>query len=230
MASKYSAYSEARSIARKRLERLNEAGYVTDNISFPTVKQLKERGISPGSALRSVEQFLKAPTKLVEFRKEQKAGRDLMFRQTSTGVQLGERERQLKRQRDARYRERVRSMTKDERRLMKAARTLGLNITPSTAKPFQEYVKYRYAQGVGSVKYLIANIVEDFMALTEKGMKKADEVLQDYERFLADRADLLDDWNKMETQSPTAEQSDKFHVSWLEYIAYVKEQREAEGG
>ena len=225
MSSKYSAYSEARSIARKRLERLNEAGYVTDNISFPTVKQLKERGISPGSALRSVEQFLKAPTKLVEFRKEQKAGRDLMFRQTSTGVQLGERERQLKRQRDARYRERVRSMTKEDRRLMKAARTLGLNITPSTAKAFSEYVKYRYSQGIGSVKYMMANIVEDFMAITAKGMKKAGDVIQDYERFLADRANLLDDWNKMETESRTAQPADKFHVSWLEYIQHLEGQR-----
>ena len=149
MASKYSAYSEARSIARKRLERLNEAGYSTDNISFPTVKQLKERGISPGAALRTVEEFLKAPTKLVEFRKESQS-KDLAFRQTASGVQLGERERQMKRARDARYRERVRQLTKDDKRFMKAARRLGLNITPSTAKAFTEYVNYRYAQGIGS--------------------------------------------------------------------------------
>lgn len=219
MASKYSAYSEARSIARKRLERLNEAGYVTDNISFPTVKQLKEKGISPGMALRSVEEFLKAPTKLVQFRKEEKAGKNLMFRQTSTGVQLGERERQLKRQRDAAYRERVRSMTKDDRRFMKAARTLGLNLTPSTIKAFSEYVKYRFSQGVGSVRYMMANIVEDYMEITKGRPKKADEVVKDYERFLADRADLLDAWNRIESgESPSATTSDRFHVSWLEYI------------
>lgn len=219
MASKYTAYSEARSIARKRLERLNAAGYVTDNISFPTVKQLKDKGISPGMALRSVEEFLKAPTKLVEFRREEKAGKNLMFRQTSTGVQLGERERQLKRQRDAAYRERVRSMTKDDRRFMKAARTLGLNLTPSTIKAFSEYVKYRYSQGVGSVKYMMANIVEDYMEITKGQPKKADDVVKDYERFLADRAELLDAWNRIESgESPSASTSDRFHVSWLEYI------------
>lgn len=219
MASKYSAYSEARSIARKRLERLNAAGYVTDNISFPTVKQLKEKGISPGMALRSVEEFLKAPTKLVEFRREEKAGKDLMFRQTSAGVQLGERERQLKRQRDAAYRERVRNMTKDDRRFMKAARTLGLNLTPSTIKAFSEYVKYRFSQGVGSVRYMMANIVEDYMEITKGRPKKADDVVKDYERFLADRADLLDAWNRIESgESPGATTSDRFHVSWLEYI------------
>lgn len=219
MPSKYSAYSEARSIARKRLERLNAAGYVTDNISFPTVKQLKEKGISPGMALRSVENFLKAPTKLVEFRREEKAGKNLMFRQTSAGVQLGERERQMKRQRDAAYRERVRSMTKDDRRFMKAARTLGLNLTPSTIKAFSEYVKYRFSQGVGSVRYMMANIVEDYMEITKGQPKKADDVVKDYERFLSDRADLLDAWNRIESgESPSATTSDRFHVSWLEYI------------
>lgn len=217
--SKYTSYSEARSIARKRLERLNAAGYVTDNISFPTVKQLKDKGISPGMALRTVEEFLKAPTKLVEFRKEEKAGKNLMFRQTSAGVQLGERERQLKRQRDAAYRERVRSMTKDDRRFMKAARTLGLNLTPSTIKAFSEYVKYRFSQGVGSVKYMMANIVEDYMEITKGQPKKADDVVKDYERFLADRAELLDAWNRIESgESPSASTSDRFHVSWLEYI------------
>lgn len=219
MASKYSAYSEARSIARKRLERLNAAGYVTDNISFPTVKQLKDKGISPGMAFRTVEEFLKAPTKLAEFRKEEKAGKNLMFRQTSAGVQLGERERQLKRQRDAAYRERVRSMTKDDRRFMKAARTLGLNLTPSTIKAFSEYVKYRFSQGVGSVKYMMANIVEDYMEITKGQPKKADDVVKDYERFLADRAELLDALNRIESgESPSASTSDRFHVSWLEYI------------
>ena len=219
MASKYSSYSEARSIARKRLERLNEAGYVTDNISFPTVKELKQRGISPGAALRSVQQFLQAPTKLVEFRKEQKAGKDLVFRQTSTGVQMGERERQMKRQRDAAYRERVRSMTKDDRRFMKAARTLGLNLTPSTIKAFSEYVKYRFSQGIGSVKYMMANIVEDYMEITKGQPKKAGDVIKDYERFLSDRAELLDSWNRIESgESPSVMSSDRFHVSWLEFI------------
>ena len=216
MPSKYSAYSEARSIARKRLERLNEAGYVTDNISFPTVKQLKERGISPGSALRAVEEFLKAPTKLVEFRRESKT-KDLAFRQTASGVQVGERERQMKRARDARYRERVRELTKDDKRFMKAARRLGLNITPSTAKAFTEYVKYRHAQGIGSLKYWMANIVEDYMEATQNKPKTGEAVLADYQRFLADRADLLAASGEI-GNSPTAQTSDLFNVSWLEFI------------
>lgn len=218
MASKYSAYSEARSIARKRLERLNEAGYQVDNISFPTVKQLKERGISPGAALRTVEEFLKAPTKLIEFRKESKA-KDLVFRQTASGVQIGERERQMKRARDERYRERVRNLTKDDKRFMKAARRLGLNITPSTAKAFTEYVNYRYAQGIGSVKYWMANIVEDFMEVTKGQPKKAGEVMNDYQRFLADRSDLMSEWESIVSgKEPTAQTSDMFNISWLEYI------------
>ena len=215
MPSKYSEYSQARSIARKRLERLNQAGYVTDDISFPTVKQLKERGISPGTALRTVEQFLNAPTKLIEFRKQ--PTEKLSFRQTASGVQLGEKERQKKRARDAAYRERVRQLTKDDKRFMKAARRLGLNITPSTAKAFTEYVQYRYAQGIGSVKYWMANIVEDYMEATQNKPKTGEAVLADYQRFLADRADLMAAAGQI-GNSPTAQTSDMFNVSWLEFI------------
>lgn len=219
--SKYTAYSEARSIARKRLERLNAAGYKTDEVSFPTVKQLKERGISPGSALRTVEAFLKAPTKLIEFKKQ--PVEKLAFRQTASGVQLGERERQMKRARDARYRERVRAMTKDDRRYMKAARRLGLNITPSTVKAFREYVEYRYSQGIGSVRYWMANIVEDFMEITKTDGKKAGDVLNDYQRFMADRADLQASMDAIaKGQEPTAQTSDVFNFSWLEYLQSVK--------
>lgn len=215
MASKYGEYSRARDIARKRLERLNTAGYVAGDISFPTVKQLKERGISPGTALRAVEQFLNAPTKLIEFRKQ--PTEKLAFRQTASGVQLGEREREMKRARDARYRERVRQLTKDDKRFMKAARRLGLNITPSTAKAFTEYVKYRHAQGIGSVKYWMANIVEDYMEATQNKPKTGEAVLADYQRFLADRADLLSASAEI-GNSPTAQTSDLFNVSWLEFI------------
>lgn len=215
MASKYGDYSRARDIAQKRLERLKTAGYVAGDISFPTVKQLKERGISPGTALRTVEAFLKAPTKLIEFRKQETE--KLSFRQTASGVQVGERERQMKRARDARYRERVRQLTKDDKRFMKAARRLGLNITPSTAKAFTEYVKYRHAQGIGSVKYWMANIVEDYMEATQNKPKTGEAVLADYQRFLADRADLLAASGEI-GKSPTAQTSDLFNVSWLEFI------------
>lgn len=215
MASKYGSYSQARAIAQKRLERLNTAGYQTSGVSFPTVKQLKERGISPGTALRAVEQFLNAPTKLIDFRKQ--PGEKLSFRQTASGVQVGERERQMKRARDARYRERVRQLTKDDKRFMKAARRLGLNITPSTAKAFTEYVKYRHAQGIGSVKYWMANIVEDYMEATQNKPKTGEAVLADYQRFLADRADLLAASGEI-GNSPTAQTSDLFNVSWLEFI------------
>ena len=215
MASKYSSYSQARAIAQKRLERLNTAGYQTAGVSFPTVKQLKELGISPGTALRTVQQFLNAPTKLIEFRKQ--PTEKLSFRQTASGVQLGERERQMKRARDAAYRERVRNLTKDEKRMMKGARRLGLNITPSTAAAFAEYVKYRDAQGKGSMKYWFANIVEDYMDATQGNPRKNSAVLQDYQRFLADRSALVSAADAMKS-SETAMTADDFNTSWIEFI------------
>ena len=216
MATKYTAYSEARSIARKRLERLNEAGYVINDIHFPSVKELKERGITPGSALRAVEAFLQAPTTLIEYRKENKK-KDLAFRQTEHGVQVGEREKIMKRARDAAYRERVRNLTKDEKRLMKGARRLGLNITPSTAAAFAEYVKYRDDQGKGSMKYWFANIVEDYMDATQGNPRKNSAVLQDYQRFLADRSALVSAADAMKS-SETAMTADDFNTSWIEFI------------
>ena len=123
----------------------------------------------------------------------------------------------MKRARDARYRERVRSLTKDDKRFMKAARRLGLNITPSTAKAFTEYVKYRHAQGIGSVKYWMANIVEDYMEATKNKPKQAGDILSDYQRFLADRADLLAASAAI-GDSPTVQTSDMFNVSWIEYL------------
>ena len=100
---------------------------------------------------------------------------------------------------------------------MKAARRLGLNITPSTAKAFTEYVKYRHAQGIGSVKYWMANIVEDYMEATQNKPKTGEAVLADYQRFLADREDLLVASGEI-GNSPTAQTSDLFNVSWLEFI------------
>ena len=221
--SKYTEYSEARSIARKRLERLNAAGYNTDDVSFPTVKQLKERGISPGTALRTVEAFLNAPTKLIEFRKQ--PTERLSFRQTASGVQVGERERQLKRARDQRYRERVRSLTKDEKRYMKAAKRLGLNITPSIAPAFREYVEYRYAQGIGSVRYWMANIVEDYMDIVKNKPKSTDTVTKDFNRFLTDRKDLMEHMNEI-YMSTTAQAADIWNAAWMGYADYMKHKQE----
>ena len=68
MASKYSEYSRLRSIARKRAERLSEAG-LTRLVTVPSVKELKAEGIKPEQAIKQVESFLESPTQTRQYKR-----------------------------------------------------------------------------------------------------------------------------------------------------------------
>ena len=63
----------------------------------------------------------------------------------------------------------------------------------------------------------MANIVEDYMEATKNKPKTGEAVMADYQRFLADRADLMAAAGEI-GQSPTVQTSDMFNVSWLEFI------------
>lgn len=218
MASKYTVYSELRSIARKRLERLSAAGYVNETVKFPSVKELKANNISLKKALNAVNEFL-ASNVTVTTIKKQPTSTTTVFKKSEYGVSTSTINRLKKQEYQQTYRQRVKALTDDQRSLIKAARTLGLKIGPATVKPFEEYVKYRYAQGIGSVKYFMANIVEDYMEVTKGRRKHPEEVISDYERFLADRQELISSWESIvKGEEPTAQTSDEFNVSWLEYI------------
>ena len=195
MATSYSEYSRLRSIARKRAERLTSAG-LADLITFPSVKELKARGVSATSAIKSVESYLSAPTKTREYKRIDEASRPV-FIPTETGAVVTSREKEKAERRKAqnressrRYRERVRGLTKQEKSYIKAARTLGLHITPSMAKSFAEYMDFRFAQGGDTVHYKVARYVEDFMSAIAKRGYKPSEILSDFSRFLSDRATL----------------------------------------
>ena len=100
------------------------------------------------------------------------------------------------------------------------------SIGPSNVKYLEEYVKYRYAQGVGSMKYFMANVIEDYMEVTKGRRRHPEEVLSDYERFLADRQELVASWEAIvKGEEPTAQTSDEFSVSWLEYIKFRDKQK-----
>ena len=221
----YTAYSEARSIARKRLERLTAAGYVNKDVRFPSVKELKAKGVSPEKALKSVKQFLETGVTVTTVKK-QPIERTTIFKKTAIGVGVSTVDRLKKQAQQQTYRERVKSLTEDQRALIKAAKRLGLNIGPATVKPFEEYVKYRYAQGIGSVRYFMSNIIEDYMEVTKGRRKHPEEVLADYERFLADRQELISSWESIvKGEEPTAQTSDQFNASWLEYIKFRDKQK-----
>ena len=78
-------------------------------------------------------------------------------------------------------------------------------------------MKYRDAQGKGSMKYWFANIVEDYMDATQGNPRKNSAVLDDYQRFLADRSVLVSAADAMKS-SETAMTADDFNTSWIEFI------------
>ena len=190
-------YSRLRSIARKRAERLSSAG-LADLITFPTVKELKQKNITPAQAIKAVESYLSAPTKTREYRKINEAERPV-FIPTTTGAVVTSKEKEKQEKRKAqnresarRYRERVKNLTKHEKSYIKAARTLGLHITPSNAAAFAEYMDFRFAQGGDSVFYKVARYVEDYMSVIAKKGYSPSEILNDFNLFLSERASLME--------------------------------------
>ena len=207
MASKYSEYSRLRSIARKRAERLSEVG-LSSLMTFPTVKELKAQGINAAQAVKSIESYLAAPTKTREYRKIDEAQRPV-FIPTASGVlvtskekEKQERRKEQNRQSSRRYRERVRSLSKQEKSYIKAARTLGLHIIPANAKAFAEYMDFRFAQGGDSVHYRVARYVEDYMSVIAKKGYSPNEILNDFNQFLSDRAALIQNAENMKGLTP----------------------------
>ena len=216
MASSYTEYSRLRSIARKRAERLAESGF-SAQIHFPTVSELKAQGISGKSATRAVESFLKAPSTV---RAAKKAVEKPVYIPTATGAVVTtqsqakqERARARSRETSRRYRERVKSLSKQEKSYIKAARTLGLRITPTQAKAFAEYMDFRFAQGSESVHYRIARYVEDYMSIMAKKGYKPDEIMNDFNLYLSDRMADIEKANKMNGITP--EQLDSIMDDWI---------------
>lgn len=216
MASKYSEYSRLRDIAKKRAERLSESGF-SNQIHFPTVKELKARGISGKAATKAIESFLSAPTTV---RQAKKAPERPVFISTPTGAvvttqarERAERKKAQSRERSRKYRERVRNLSKQQKSYMKAARTLGLRITPAQAQAFSEYMDFRFAQGSDSVHYRIARYVEDYMAIMAKSGYTPAEILTDFNAFLNDRSGLMERAGNMNGLTP-----DEFDESWDDFI------------
>lgn len=219
--SKYSEYSRLRSIARKRGERMAEAGY-TKAIQFPTVKELKAGKVSYSAAMKNVEAFLNAATTVREYKKVPEAQRPVLFQSgpkvviTTQEQEKKERRKSQNRQSAARYRERIRSLSKQERSYMKAAKTLGLHITPLQAKAFGEYMDYRFAQGSDSVHYRIARYVEDYVSIIAKRGYKNAEIIKDFNSFLLNRQALSDKADHMQGYTP--EEIDDLFDGYIEEL------------
>ena len=205
--SQYSEYSRLRDIAHKRAGRLAESG-LAPALHFPTVKELKAAGISAKQAEKSIAAYLKAPTTVKEFKRIEESDRPVFIQDrkgpiiTTKEQQKKQQQLQLQRERNRRYRERVKNLTKQERSYIKAAKTLGLRITPAQAKAFAEYMDFRFAQGSDSVHYKVARYVEDYISIIAKKGYSPSEILGDFNLFLADRSGLMDRAGQMSGIGP----------------------------
>ena len=74
----------------------------------------------------------------------------------------------------------------------------------------------RYAQGIGSVKYFMGNVVEDFENYRKSRPRhNAKEILDDFNRFAADRKGLQKLFDKITRgKELTTLQSDAFNKAW----------------
>ena len=194
MASKFGSYTQLRDIAVKRAGRLSAAG-LAPAIHIPTVKELKLAGVAPATAIKNLEAYLAAPTKVSEARKLTTEERPV-FVQTSRGVEVttSAEEKRLKqrvqaRERSRRYRERIKNLTEQDQIYRKAAATLGVYIAPADAKAFTEYMDYRFAQGGDKVTYKMNIYLKNFVKLMKTGYKP-EEIIKDFQQYMADRAAL----------------------------------------
>ena len=225
MASKYASYTRLRDIAVKRAGRLEKAGLST-GISFPTVKQIKSEGLNLTEATSRLQMFLEAPTKTSEYRKLPDQER-LVFLGDKTGpvvtTEAGrseaekyikkERERELHRQRNRRYRERMRNLTKREKSDLKASRTLGYSVGPSQAQMFSEYLAYRFKFGDEKKPYAIATYTEEFHALMKKNKYHSfDDMQKDFEGYMMNRHRMEEEYDNMNGISGAA-----FESMWSQF-------------
>ena len=223
--SKYSEYSQLRAVAQKRLTRLSEVGMKqAQGIKLPTVKELREGGITAAQAVKDIKQFLAAPTTVKDFRKTPgdllpsfKADRGRFYTGSVADIK--------KRVSGKKYREKNKEvwagLSKEQKALLKAARKLGVNISPGQAEAFEEYIQYRYAQGVGSIEYWIATVVEEFQDYRKSNPgHTAQEITQDFERYVTARKGLTALLEKIESgKEPTAKQSDIFNKAWTRFTS-----------
>ena len=200
----YKEYSRQRDIAVKRLKRMGVEAHV------PTVKELRQNPAGADDAFTKLTTFL---TEGPSLRKKREADR-IHY----THEQMRERKREYNRE----YRKRKKAGEFAESRgyissrgwygVVKGARTLGLNLKPSEVKGFLAYMEYRFAQGVGSLKYAFARFEEDYEELRNKGYKP-DTIIADFEKFSANQAELMSRADGMDGID-----SDTAHSLWTRFV------------
>lgn len=233
MAINFKEYTRIRDIIVKRNKRAAAAGLMP-LIHFPTVKEIRSGYVDPGQALKAVKEYYSSGSQVKAIRQTGLTPPVRTFPQMPPEPKLGpaeKKEKQREYQRSYRRRKAVRekAMTPAKARkyegYLKALDTmakrwkaagfdLGIStssLTPAQAQAFVEYMEYRFAQGDFTAHYVIDEFIQDFSKALNKGMK-ADKIIGDFDKFLADRSALQGRANAMEGMSNSQTRSlwDKF--------------------
>lgn len=188
MKTNYKEYTRLRDIAQKRIGRISEAG-LAPRIHIPTVKELKAKGVSPAEATKRLTEFVSAGTTKREFARKTVTERSSVIASAQTAIKKEKRKAQ-EREASRKYRERLRNLTKEQKAELKGAKKLGIKIPPRYAEAYSEYMKVRYEMDKDTFKYTKLYATEEFASMVKKKGYDAQQIAQDFKRYLADRQDL----------------------------------------
>lgn len=233
----FKEYTKLRDIVRKRNIRASEQG-LTERVHFPTVKEIKSGMVDYRTAMKAVKDFYSGGSTVKAIKQTGMAPEVVNFPRMEKRQQMTVEERkERKREQDRAYRQRRQlrdravspEMAKKHISYLKALDTvskswaaagfdLGLDLsqlTPSQAQSFVEYMDFRFAQGDFTQMYVIDEFIQDFSRLKKTGYKMND-ILNDYNRFLADRNKLYDNSANM-----TGVSAGTVMESWGSYLDYL---------
>ena len=216
-----SEYSRLRSIARKRIERLSEAGFAP-NIHIPTVKELKAQGGSMERATASLRSFLSSGQTVTKARVDQAVNGGFEFKfqkqdfEKRTRKPLTDAQKERRRERERQNRMMAGAWGQGEKALKfaKALKTLGVSVPPKQLPAFADYIEQRFAQGTNLGRmYKMRDFVEDFMTLTKKKGYNAGAIMKDFNQYAADQATLRESAKNMSGMS-----ADRVQGLWDNFI------------
>lgn len=181
-----SEYTRLRDIAQKRLGRLEAAGLAMPGLSFPKLRELKTEA-ERASALIELRQFVDAPTQVKQVRNTGN-----IVAKTPAGFVVDDPQRiarnEKRRQQRAARKEALGELTKQQRAMIKGAKTLGIRVVTKDIPAFISYMEYRFSQYSDSRFYLFADYAEDFGRV--KKSRSADQITDDFARFRAEYEQL----------------------------------------
>lgn len=211
-------YSQLRRTALKEQRALSSMGLGTKATlakSFPTLRELSKGGQAAAakairSAIKKTETFTQrhaVPVEMAKAEAKKAAHRAAQQRYSQKSTKQAEARK--------RYAEKQKALSKEQKSLRKSIKTLsekGLipktkKFGPDQLKELDEYLKYRYAQGVDKKTYFIDKWVEDYETLKNKGYSYED-IVRDVEAFKAHREQMVSRADSMATDPKAYSMSD----------------------